>query len=300
MTGAEAGKATLCTNCGTALTGKFCSGCGAPAEDSSAIDHREGWSSLTAELLSKPNRNGIFSVALSFVRHPVDTIIRLTDDPTYRSQWSFLTTCVAAQLTLVYVLLPRIFSALFNTPDTANSSAVITNEVVQYVGIAILTPIQYYVGRALGTMRRTPMSYVKLCVLSVSYGALLSSGAALLFFATGILALKTGTNVDFVADLAGTRVRNARRNSGVRRRESSKILGNVVADRHRLHARRRSAVVGGGLSGSYGFGRQSQHRRDGRAFSGISALTASAPASRRDSRRSRASSCVRASRLRRI
>ena len=133
------------------------------------------------------------------MHHPVDTIIRLTDDPTYRSQWSFLTTCVAAQLTLVYVLLPRIFSTLFNTPDTANSSAVITNEVVQYIGIAILTPIQYYVGRALGTMRRTPMSYVKLCVLSVGYGALLSSGAALLFFATGILALKTGTNVDFVA-----------------------------------------------------------------------------------------------------
>jgi len=133
------------------------------------------------------------------LHHPVDTIIRLTDDPTYRSQWSFLTTCVAAQLTLVYVLLPRIFSTLFNTPDTANSSAVITNEVVQYIGIAILTPIQYYVGRALGTMRRTPMSYVKLCVLSVGYGALLSSGAALLFFATGILALKTGTNVDFVA-----------------------------------------------------------------------------------------------------
>jgi len=48
MTGAEAGKAALCTSCGTALAGKFCSGCGAPAEDSSAIDHREGWSSLTA------------------------------------------------------------------------------------------------------------------------------------------------------------------------------------------------------------------------------------------------------------
>jgi hypothetical protein len=199
MTGAEAGKVALCANCGTALTGKFCSGCGAPAVDASTIDHREGWSSLTAEFLSRPNRDGIVSIALSFVRHPVDTIIRLTDDPAYRSQWSFLTTCVAAQLTLVYVLLPRLFSALFNTPDTANNSAVISNEVVQYVAIAILTPIQYYVGRALGTMRRTPMSYAKLCVLSVSYGALLSSGAALLFFATGILALKTGTNVDFAA-----------------------------------------------------------------------------------------------------
>ena len=67
---------------------------------------------------------------------------------------------VGAQLTLVYVFMPRIFSALFNVPSAANSSAVITNEIVQYVGMAILTPIQYYVCRALGTLpaRRCPTS----------------------------------------------------------------------------------------------------------------------------------------------
>ena len=103
---------------------------------------------------------------------------------------------VGAQLTLVFVILPRVFSALFNTPDTANSAAVVTNEVVQYIGMAILTPIQYYVGRALGTVSRSPMSYVKLCVLSVRFGALLSVLAALVFFATGVLVIKTGTTVD--------------------------------------------------------------------------------------------------------
>ena len=132
--------------CGTALTGKFCSGCGAPADNAAA----EGWSSLANQLLSKPRPNGILSVALSFLRHPVDTIIRLTDDPTYRSQWAFLSTCLGAQLTLSYVLLPRLYSALLGVPDTADTGAVITNEIVQYVGIAILTPIQFYVCRALG------------------------------------------------------------------------------------------------------------------------------------------------------
>jgi hypothetical protein len=178
-----------CEICGTALAGKFCSGCGAPAERATA----EGWSALTSHLLGKPSRNGILAVAASFLRHPVRTILRLTDDPTYRSHWSFLTACVGAQLTLTYVALPRLFSALLNLPDGANSSAVVTNEIVQYVGMAILTPIQYYVCRALGTIRRTPMSYVKLCVLSVSYGSLLSIVISLLYFAIAVIDLKTAS-----------------------------------------------------------------------------------------------------------
>jgi len=130
------------------------------------------------------------------LRHPVDTTSRLTDDPTNRPQWAFLSTCVGAQLMLTYVLLPRLYEALFGMPDTAYSSAVLTNEIVQYVGIAILTPIQFYLCRALGTRGRTPMSYVKLCVLSVSYCAIVSMVAALLFFASGVLVLKSGAAID--------------------------------------------------------------------------------------------------------
>jgi hypothetical protein len=199
MTGAETAGIGLCANCGATRSGKFCSTCGAPAADAPASPHHEGWGGITNELLSSHGSNGIFSVALVFLRHPVATIMRLTDDPTYRSHWGFLTAAVGAQLTLVYVLLPRIFSALFHTPDTANSGAVITNEVVQYVGMVILTPIQYYVCRALGTVKRSPLSYVKLCVLSVSYGALLAIVVALAFFAIGIFAAKTGTLIDLAA-----------------------------------------------------------------------------------------------------
>lgn len=192
MAGAEASEAALCGSCGTALTGKFCSVCGAPADNAVA----EGWSSLANQLLSKPKSDGILSVALSFMRHPVDTIIRLTDDPTYRSQWAFLSTCLGAQLTLSYVLLPRLYATLLGVPDTADTGAVITNEIVQYVGIAILTPIQFYVCRALGTRSRTPMSYVKLCVLSVSYCTIISTAAALIVFAAGVMAAKTAAGMD--------------------------------------------------------------------------------------------------------
>ncbi len=199
--GTEAGAASarFCVSCGTALQGKFCAVCGvaAAAIASAPAQPAEGWGSLTSEFLSSHGKNGIFSVALSFLRHPVDTIIRLTDDPTYRSQWGFLTAMVGAQLTLAYVILPRIFAAIFHVPSVANSSGVLRDEIVQYVGMAILTPIQYYICKALGTRRRTPMSYVKLCVLSVSYGALLSSVVSISFFATGVALLKSGTAIDF-------------------------------------------------------------------------------------------------------
>lgn len=156
MTGAEAGEVVLCGNCGTAVSGKFCGDCGAPAEIATA----EGWRALTNQLFGKPDRNAIFSVALQFMRHPVNTIIGLTDDPTYRSQWAFLSTCVGTQLMLTYVLLPRLYAALFGMPDTATSSAVLTNEIVQYVGIAILTPIQFYLCRA---HRHAPVHADVLC-----------------------------------------------------------------------------------------------------------------------------------------
>lgn len=189
---AEGTQAAQCAHCGHALAGPFCSGCGTRA-DAAAQNRHEGWSALTSEFAPRPDRNGIFAVAISFLRHPIQTILRLTEDPNYRSHWSFLTACVGAQLTLVYVALPRLYSALLNLPDAANSSAVITNEIVQYVGMAILTPIQYYVCRALGTIRRSPMSYVKLCVLSVSYGALLSIVMALFYFTVSMIDLKTAS-----------------------------------------------------------------------------------------------------------
>ena len=200
MAGTEAAGSAFCVNCGTALQGKFCGACGSPAAAQPPPKQpSEGWGSLTSEFMGSAGRNGIFAVVLSFLRHPVDTIIRLTDDQTYRSQWKFLTAMVGAQLTLACVIVPRVYAGLFDVPNTADSSEVVRSEVIQYAGMAIMTPIQFYLCRWLGTLRRTPMSYVKLCVLSVSYGSILYVISTLGFFAATVAVLKSGAG--FYIDL---------------------------------------------------------------------------------------------------
>ncbi|MBA2126297.1 hypothetical protein DLM45_08680 [Hyphomicrobium methylovorum] len=194
MTGSS--EARFCTSCGTALAGRFCASCGTAAGTVSAPAPRDGWSGLTGELLSQERRLGILGTVLSFLHRPVDTIIRLTDNPAYRGHWKFLTAMVGTQLTLVHVLLPHLYARLFNLPDTANAGAVVTNEIVQYVGMVILTPIQFYLCRALGSVRRAPMEYVKLCVLSVSFCALLSTLVALLFTGIAMAVFKFGIALD--------------------------------------------------------------------------------------------------------
>ncbi len=151
------------------------------------------------ESLRKPERNGIVSVALSFLRRPVDTIIRLTEARTYRGHWIFLATMLGAQLLLVFALLPWLFSALFNIPDTSNSTASIINALIQYAAMVSLTPLQFYVCRALGSVKQPPRAYVKLCALIVSFYALLSIVVALLLFSTTVLTLKANLPLNLTA-----------------------------------------------------------------------------------------------------
>jgi hypothetical protein len=181
--------AKYCSNCGDALVQQICPSCTAVVTEHERAPNQTDagdWSSLPQDLLQTGETNGFFSVAWSFLRRPVETIIRLTDDPAYRSHWGFLSACLGAQLTLTYVLLPRLAALLYGAPVASDQSAIFTSEVVQYAGIAILTPIQFYLCRALGKLRRTPMSYLKLCVLSVSYCTFISAAVTIAYVVAAI------------------------------------------------------------------------------------------------------------------
>lgn len=168
-----------------------------PASGQVQHDSRaEGWSAITGEFLETGHGNSMWRVFWSFIRTPVKTILRLTDDPSYRSHWGFLSACLGAQLTLTYVILPRLFALIYSAPAADSKSTIIIMQIIQYTGIAILTPLQFYVCRALGTIRRTPMSYLKLCVLSVSYCAILSALGAIAYWGLGAGLISSGIAFD--------------------------------------------------------------------------------------------------------
>lgn len=191
MEGAPATGAGLCSKCGHALSGPFCANCGTPA-----APHTDNWSAVASEFWDPGASRNHFETALAFLRAPVRTILSLTEDSTYRSHWSFLSLCLGLQLTLAFAVLPKLLGSYYPVPGLADKSAVLTGQLVQYTGIIILTPIQYYVCRLLGSIRRSPASYVKLCVLSVSFCTLVSLLVVLTFWGLGSASTAMSTPVD--------------------------------------------------------------------------------------------------------
>ena len=195
MSDTQSAGMAACTNCGQPLSGPFCANCGTRAADTSAAIN-EGWSAVASQLVDQEASRGHLATVFAFLRAPVRTILARTLDPTYRAHWTFLSLWLGVQLTLSYVILPRMFSGIYPVAGLGDKSAVITNQLVQYAGIAILTPIQYYLCRAFGSIARTPSSYVKLCVLSVSYCAILSTLLVLIFWGIGVASVLLSHLID--------------------------------------------------------------------------------------------------------
>lgn len=178
----ETGRAS-CHNCGKPLHGAYCSHCGTRAEAP-----QEGWGVIASELFDSQESRTHASTLASFLKAPAATIIRLTEDPGYRKHWTFLSIALGVQFTLAFLILPHFLAPYFAVPDPGGKSALIATQLSQYLGIAILTPIQYYICRAAGSIARTPASYVKLCVLSVSYCSILSTLITVFFWVSGAAA----------------------------------------------------------------------------------------------------------------
>lgn len=183
--------ARVCVACGKPLAGPFCSQCGTPAPAGG-----EGWGVIASELFDSQQSKGHFSTLASFLKAPVETILRLTEDPGYRQHWTFLSLALGVQFALGFLILPQLLGRFYVVPDLGGKEAVITNQIAQYLGIAILTPIQYYICRAVGSIARRPASYVKLCVLSVSFCSILSTLAILAFWIIGPATAAGGLTID--------------------------------------------------------------------------------------------------------
>lgn len=184
--------ASLCAGCGAQLIGAYCSHCGKPAD----AEGGGGWGVIASELFDSQESTGHAATLRSFLKAPVRTLIGLTEDQTYRRHWTFLSIALGVQFALGFLILPHFLGRSYPVPDLGGKAAVLTNQISQYLGIAVLTPIQYYLCRAVGTISRKPASYVKLCVLSVSFCSILSTICILLFWIIGPVSAANGSKID--------------------------------------------------------------------------------------------------------
>ena len=148
----------------------------------------ESWRSLLRDVFPR-DPHSIGGVTIQFLRAPLEALQRLSSDTTYRGYWNFLIACLGALPIFMLFVLPWLGKKLTGLPFTIGGTEMfawrLKLEVIQVAGILILSPLQYYLCRALSNAERTPRAYFKMCVLSVSYGTMLR-------MATGILSLCAG------------------------------------------------------------------------------------------------------------
>lgn len=177
----------FCGECGKPVGTKFCTSCGtaAPAEPMAAFQHaftapgNEPLAPKTApfdksslgvivEEMIGADSNSFLSVLARFAVAPVKTIIRLTNDPNYNRQWSFMVGCIGISLTTMIVILPK----LSHTPAPNGKGELLVANFESLFCFFVMTPIQYYACRAAGGVARPLRDYFKICSLSVGYTSL--------------------------------------------------------------------------------------------------------------------------------
>ena len=99
--------------------------------------------------------------------------------------------------------MPQFAGAVFHVPVPNRKAETLVVQAVQLAALPILTPIQFYLCRAIGSIGQTPRAYLKLFALSVGFGWTLFIAASLVEAAI-FLAL-VATDVPFdpkMADIA--------------------------------------------------------------------------------------------------
>lgn len=142
------------------------------------LEHTErgGWLQAGADLIF-PERDGALSVAWAMIKSPVVTALRLAQDGEYRGYWNFMLSAMGANLAFVYLIVPTAAKILFGAQTPDHTADQLLVQILQLSGFPLLTFAQFYACRALGTADPSPLSYVKLCALSVGFGWILLTAA---------------------------------------------------------------------------------------------------------------------------
>ncbi len=179
IVGAQAQNAVVCAECGAEAAGNFCSVCGA--------DLREGMLGMLSAAAGTVRRS-FPAVYLGILRAPVRATVELAEDPTYRSQVSFLLTGIAIFCLLFLPILMRTTvpaAAAGHMSEDMQTLMKVLSQVGVYVGAVITFLLAFALFRYFAKEPRTLKAYFKLYCLA--FGFVMPLYAVYEFAARGLL-----------------------------------------------------------------------------------------------------------------
>jgi hypothetical protein len=177
----------ICSHCGDPVKGNFCGNCGTAVQRTPAADAPAGWSSAVVETIGESQSNSITSVVWQMMRAPVATVIRLAEDPGYRSHWVFLMASLSVYFMTIHIVLPRLIGRFRQETVTTGKWDFVTFQTLTVVAIFIMAPLLYYVFRAVSAQQRRPGAYLKFVTLSLAYWYLLFTALLLTIMAVAVV-----------------------------------------------------------------------------------------------------------------
>jgi hypothetical protein len=169
-----------CADCGSTVSGNFCSACGA--------DLRGGGSGLIDTVTG--GRQSYLATYLQILRSPVKATVDLTDDPSYRQHISFLLSSLAV---FCVIMVPFIVQSavaddqLSQFSESMRTLISVMSQVGVYVGAVITFLLGYGLFRVFAKETRSLKSYFKLYCLA--YGFMLPPYALYDYVARGLLGI---------------------------------------------------------------------------------------------------------------
>lgn len=174
----QSGASAVCAECGTPVTGNFCSSCGA--------DLRQGSSGILGAVAG--GRQSFPVTYLQILRSPIKATVALADDPSYRQHLSFLLSglaifCVIMVPFLVQSAVPTAQMQQFS--DSMQTLLKILSQAGIYVGAVITFVLAFALFRFFAKEPRSLKSYFKLYCLA--FGFMLPPFAIYDYVARGVL-----------------------------------------------------------------------------------------------------------------
>lgn len=146
----------------------------------------EGWSGVLKQV-AKGDGSTLLSTVITILREPIAGPIRLALDLAYSGHIKFYLTFVSAAFVAMFVV-PQELSRTFLGIDTAGDQSLVKRMMLlQALIVLVLTPILYYVYRWRSKEQRTPLSFFKLALLTITSGNVLIVGAAALLIALWVV-----------------------------------------------------------------------------------------------------------------